>query len=129
MVLTGGSVEAVLPDGRHVVADIARGASEGSVLVLPPEKCGTEGPVELTVAYARSDTFWCVGADLHTSLAIGLETAVLGGQRSLDTLDGAIRITVPAWSGSETGRCASATAACPGRRTTAAATCSCIYGW
>ena len=100
-VLTGGTVEAALPDGRPVVADIARGASEGSVLVLPPETCGTEAPVELTVVYAQSDAFRSVGADLHMSLAIGLETAVLGGPQSIDTLDGPIRLTVPAWSGSD----------------------------
>ncbi len=100
-VVTGGTVEVSLPDGRQVIADIDRGIGEGTVLVLPPELHATEAPVEITVYYARSETFWWAGSDVHTTLAVGLETAVLGGQENLDTLDGAIRLTIPPWSGSD----------------------------
>lgn len=100
-ILGGGTVEAALPDGRRVLADIPRATGDGTVLVLPPESSGTDMPVELTVTYQPSDAFRCAGTDLHASLAIDLETAVLGGQATLATLDGPIRLTVPAWSGSD----------------------------
>ncbi len=100
-IVTGGTVEAALPDGRHLLADIARGTEDGSVLVLAPEKTGLPGPVELTVAYAPSERFRHAGRDVHATLAIDLETAVLGGVETFETLDGPIRLTVPAWSGSD----------------------------
>jgi len=100
-VLTGGTVEAVLDDGRSLFVPVPKGVADGSVILSAAEENSLGKAVEVTVRYEQTDAFSCAGSDIHTSLTIDLETAVLGGRRAVQTIDGSIRVTVPSWSGSD----------------------------
>ena len=127
-VLSGGTVEATLPDGRHVVADIPRGTSEGSVLVLPPERSGTRRAGRAHRRLSRNPT--PSGASAPTCTRRWRSASRLrcsAGRQTLDTLDGPIRLTVPAWSGSDRTLARRRPRPAESART-GAATCSCISG-
>ncbi len=49
----------------------------------------------------RDDTFRVEGLDLVTTLSIDIQDAVLGCERTVESLDGAVTVEVPAWSGSD----------------------------
>lgn len=99
VILKGGSVNIDIEDGRSLTVEIARGMLDGTVLDAGAAPDAPE--TRVVVRYAFSDILWASGADVHAVLAVDLETAVLGGTRTFETLDGTIKLTVPAWSGSD----------------------------
>ncbi|HET7411836.1 MAG TPA: DnaJ domain-containing protein [Pararhizobium sp.] len=96
VILSGGTVEVPAPDGTSRSFEIAPGTADGTRLPMPEN-----APGEAIIRHAVSDELWSMGSDIHAMLAIDLDMAVLGGRKEFATLDGSIRLTVPAWSGSD----------------------------
>lgn len=105
VVLNGGSIDLETPDGKTVPIEIVAGIPDGTrlpVVVQPDaESDATPSEYTLTVRHATTGALRSEGADLHGELAVALDLAVLGGRVPFETLDGSIRLTIPAWSGSD----------------------------
>jgi len=96
VIMHGGSVDFETPEGKIVPVDIPPGTPDGTELAVEePER------LTFTVRHASTGAIRSDGVDLHGDLAILLDLAVLGGQVPFETLDGSIRLTIPAWSGSD----------------------------
>ena len=92
---------------RSFKARIAKGASEGQRLRLPGKggkgiNGGRDGDLYLNVSLAPHPLFRPVGHDLYVDLPIAPWEAVLGATVEVPTLDGAVRLKVPA--GTKTGQ-------------------------
>lgn len=96
VILSVGAVESPPPDGSQRSVEIAPGAADGSRVAL-----SGKGASEAIVRHEASDELWSAGSDVHAVLAVDLDVAVLGGRKEFTTLDGAIRLAIPAWSGSD----------------------------
>lgn len=107
------SLEEALRGGRRElsVPDPVTGASRAHTVNLPPgvrhgqrlRLAGREGgELYLIVRLLDHPRFRLEGADLHTSLEIPPWVAALGGRVSLQTLDGQVKVAIPA--GSSSGR-------------------------
>jgi len=59
------------------------------------------GDVAVTLRMAKDEKFTVDGYDLKTALPITLENAVLGCDAKVDTPNGPLDISVPAWSSSD----------------------------
>ena len=92
---------------RSFKARIAKGASEGQRLRLPGKggkgmNGGRDGDLYLNISLAPHALFRPVGHDLYVDLPITPWEAVLGATVEVPTLDGALRLKVPA--GTRTGQ-------------------------
>ena len=94
-----------LADEREVRFPLEKGMSDGHVLRLKGQGLRVNGmkPGDLvvTIKAARDPQFRIEGFNLHTSLPISLEDAVLGTETTVDTPEGPRTITVAPWSGSD----------------------------
>jgi curved DNA-binding protein len=91
--------------GRKVEVKIPAGVRDGSRVRVAGEGGagrGARGDLYLRVRVLPHPQFERHGDDLHTSVAVPLTTAVLGGEVSVPTLEGPVGIKVPA--GSQPGR-------------------------
>jgi DnaJ-class molecular chaperone len=100
----GGKKRLVLDSGRAVEVSVPAGAEHGSVLRLKGKgEAGTppgDALVEITVR--PHPVFTRKGADVHIELSISVPEALFGASIPVPTIDGPVRITVPA--GSNSGR-------------------------
>jgi DnaJ-class molecular chaperone len=100
----GGKKRFVLDSGRAVEVSVPAGAEHGSVLRLKGKgEAGTppgDALVEITVR--PHPVFTRKGADVHVELPISVPEALFGASIPVPTIDGPVRITVPA--GSNSGR-------------------------
>lgn len=92
-----------LPTGRDVEVAIPAGLASGQTIRLkgqgqPNPLGGAAGDALVTVTVAPHPTLRVEGADLHTDLAVPLADAVLGGKARVETLDGAVELTIPPMS-------------------------------
>lgn len=94
-----------LTDGRDIRFQLESGTTDGHVtrikgqgLKLPDMQ---RGDVLVKITIARNGEFQVNGHDIHTSLPIKLQDAVLGCEARVTTPSGEINVTVPAWSGSD----------------------------
>jgi DnaJ-class molecular chaperone len=94
-----------LADEREIRLALEKGMTEGHVSRLKGQglKIGgmKQGDLLVTLKIARDARFRAEGFDLHTSLPISLEDAVLGGEATVETPDGMRSIDIPTWSGSD----------------------------
>ncbi|MCJ9672975.1 MULTISPECIES: DnaJ C-terminal domain-containing protein [unclassified Neorhizobium] len=94
-----------MADDREVRLALERGMTEGHVARLKGQGLKLtgmkSGDLLASIKIARDSRFRVEGFDLHTTLSISLEDAVLGGDASVETLDGNRSISIPAWSGSD----------------------------
>jgi DnaJ-class molecular chaperone len=96
-----GAVRRVrLPNGRDVDVTVPPGVGEGKTIRLKGQGDSypfgaPPGDLLLKVRYARHARFTLEGADLRLRAPLPLETAVLGGTLRVETLDGAVELTVP----------------------------------
>lgn len=93
-------------DDREVRLALEKGMTEGHVSRLKGQGLKLHGmksgDLLASIKIARDSRFRVEGFDLHTTLSISLEDAVLGGDASVETPDGSHRsISIPAWSGSD----------------------------
>jgi curved DNA-binding protein len=92
---------------KRLTVKIPPGVREGQRIRLagqgrPGPTPETAGDLYLRIHLHRSDRFWLEDQDVHTSLDIAPWEAALGATVTLSTLDGPVRLKVPA--GSSSGR-------------------------
>ncbi|MDQ0319428.1 DnaJ-class molecular chaperone [Pararhizobium capsulatum DSM 1112] len=96
---------ATLPDGQTLKVALPPGTVDGSVIRLKEQGYRLNGMIRgdliVHVRIAADETFRPNGIDLHTTLPINIQDAVLGCEMRVDTPTGATSITIPAWSGSD----------------------------
>lgn len=99
------SVPITLSDGRDLRVPLEGGVTEGNVVRLKGQGLKLQGmsrgDVTVTIRVAKNDKFAVDGFDLKTVLPITLENAVLGCEAEVNTPNGPLTITIPAWSSSD----------------------------
>ncbi|HIE38770.1 MAG TPA: J domain-containing protein [Anaerolineales bacterium] len=91
-------------DGRVVTVKIPPGARSGSRIRLagqgePGRAGGSPGDLYLTVTVRPHPVFRQEGDDLWRDLDVDLYTAVLGGEVPVETLNGTVKLKIPAGTG------------------------------
>ncbi|HEX8460617.1 MAG TPA: J domain-containing protein [Segetibacter sp.] len=86
-------------NGKNIRITIPAGVEDGQVIKLkghggPGTNGGPAGDLFITFVIEPNPTFKRVGSDLHTTVDLDLYTAVLGGDFTLDTLSGKIKLKV-----------------------------------
>lgn len=86
-------------DGKDVRISIPAGVENGQVIKLkgygaPGVNGGPNGDLYCTFVIADDPRFQRVGNDLQSTVHIGLYTAVLGGEVTVDTLTGKVKLKV-----------------------------------
>ncbi|RCL01177.1 MAG: Heat shock protein DnaJ [Candidatus Tokpelaia sp. JSC085] len=99
-------VEVVFSDGKRLQVKLPSFVEDGKVIRLKGQGArmrGSGGSVDalFTIHLIPHARFRRDGRALHLDLPVSLRTAVSGGQKEVDTLDGRVIVTVPAWSGSD----------------------------
>ena len=95
----------VRPDGGQITAKIPRGARTGSKVRLRGKgEPGMSGPGDLflLIRVIPHETFKRDGNNLTVKVPVDVVTAVLGGKVTVPTLEGPVRLTIPA--GTQGGR-------------------------
>ncbi|OAP40842.1 molecular chaperone DnaJ [Sinorhizobium glycinis] len=104
-VMNRARVAVELPDGETVKVVIPPGATDGQVIRLKEQGYRvagmTRGDVVATLRVGQDGPFRTRGLDLVTTLPLDLQNAVLGCETRIETPHGAVKVTVPAWSGSD----------------------------
>jgi len=99
------SVPITLSDGRELRVPLDNGVTQGHVVRLKGQGLKLQGmsrgDVAVTVRVAKNEKFTVDGYDLKTVLPITLEDAVLGCEASVETPNGPLTVTIPAWSSSD----------------------------
>jgi len=94
-----------LPDNREARFQATTDISNGQVLHLKGQGLKLagmlRGDVAVTVHLSTDGRFTLDGSDVRTILPVTIENAVLGCETTVEGLNGPVRITVPAWSGSD----------------------------
>jgi len=94
-----------LYDGKSLDVTIPPGTEDGQTLRLRgqgmPGLGGGAGDAYVTVQVQEDPVFEREGSDIHVTVPITLDEAVLGGKIRVPTIDGAVAVTVP--PGSNTG--------------------------
>ncbi len=88
-------------DGKNVRLTIPAGTANGQVIKLkgygaPGGNGGPAGDLFIRFVIADHPDFRRLGNDLYTNIEIDLYTAVLGGEKIIDTLNGKIKLKVAA---------------------------------
>lgn len=101
----GGEVRLELAGGRTLKLDVPPGTEDGGVLRLrgqgdPGPDGAPTGDALVTIAIRPDPRFALKGRDVHVELPVGLSDAVLGAKLAVPTIDGPVRITVPAGANS-----------------------------
>lgn len=96
----GGKRRVTFAPGREVEVSIPVGVTDGKVIRLkglgePSPFGGAPGDALLTIQVARHERFTVDGSNLRTRLPVPLEDAVLGAKMRVETLDGAVTMTIP----------------------------------
>lgn len=87
-------------DGKNVRITIPAGIEDGQKIRLkgygaPGVHGGPAGDLYITFQVEDDPHFKRAGNDLHTTVAIDLYTAVLGGEATINTLSGKLKLKVP----------------------------------
>ena len=95
----GGPMQLTLPDGRNVTVKLPAGVGEGKRIKLKglgnPTSRGA-GDLYLTIKIRPHLTYRLEGDDLHVPVTLMPWTAALGGTIYVPTLDGPVKVKVPA---------------------------------
>lgn len=86
-------------NGKNIRITIQAGVEDGQVIKLkgyggPGVNGGPAGDLYITFVIAENDQFKRIGNDLYTNVKLDLYKAVLGGDFTIDTLDGKVKIVV-----------------------------------
>lgn len=86
-------------NGKKIRITIPAGVEDGQVIKLkghgaPGVNGGPHGDLYLTFILQKDPRFRRTGNDLHTTASIDLYTAVLGGEATVDTLDGKVKLKI-----------------------------------
>ena len=99
--LAAGKAPVRLGPDRTVNVTIPPEPEEGQIVRLKGQ--GKEGPacrgdVLITLSISEHPDFRRDGTNLRVHVPVPLKTAVLGGKIRVPTIDGAVALTIPAWS-------------------------------
>lgn len=86
-------------DGKNVRITVPAGIADGQKIKLagygqPGVNGGPNGDLYITFRIEEDPTFKRLGNDLYTDTNIDLYTAVLGGETTVNTLDGQVKMTI-----------------------------------
>ena len=86
-------------NGKQIRITIPAGVEDGQVIKLkghggPGVNGGPAGDLYITFVITPDAAFKRLGNDLYTTVNLDLYTAVLGGETTIDTLDGKIKLKV-----------------------------------
>jgi DnaJ-class molecular chaperone len=96
----GGKTRITLPEGGALEVQIPQGSADSRTLRLrgrggPGVGGGPAGDAYVTLAVRPHPLFRREGDDIHISLPITLDEAVLGGKIVVPTIDGTVNLTIP----------------------------------
>jgi curved DNA-binding protein len=102
-----GTTRVLERGGRRIRAKIPAGAADGTRIRLsglgaPDAATSRTGNLYLVVSVVEHGQFRRVDDDLHVEIPVDLYTAVLGGDVDVPTMDGQVRLKVPA--GTQSGQ-------------------------
>jgi curved DNA-binding protein len=94
-------------DGKNIRITIPAGVEDGQKIRLkgygaPGINGGPNGDLYITFVIQDDPQFKRLGNDLYTNAEINLYTAVLGGETTVDTLSGKLKLKVPAGTQNDT---------------------------
>jgi DnaJ-class molecular chaperone len=94
-----------MPDGKSLNVSIPEGARDGQTLRLrgkgePGFGAGPPGDAFIVLDVSTNPDFQRDGDDIVVSLSISVDEAILGGKVPVDTVTGAVNVTVPAGASS-----------------------------
>ncbi len=101
----GASQKLTLPDGDRIEVKIPAGITDGQTIRLrgkgaPGYGEGLAGDALVTVSVAKHPVFDRQGDDIHITLPITIDEAILGGKVPAPTIDGGVNVSVPAGTSS-----------------------------
>jgi DnaJ-class molecular chaperone len=103
--LKGHWITVPLSDGREARFQATTDISNGQVVHLKGQGLKLQGmqrgDVAITVHLSADSRFTLDGFDVRTTLPVTIENAVLGYETTVEGLNGPVKLTVPAWSGSD----------------------------
>ncbi|WP_047463493.1 DnaJ C-terminal domain-containing protein [Rhizobium rhizogenes] len=103
--LKGQWITVPLSEGREARFQATTDIGNGQVLHLKNQGLKLpgmlRGDVAITVHLSTDNRFTLDGFDVRTTLPVTIENAVLGYETEVEGLNGQVRLTVPAWSGSD----------------------------
>ena len=101
-----GASRIINVNGQQLRIKVKPGIADGQVLKLAGKgrtgSRGTNGDLYITIKIAADATYKRKGNDLHKDEHIDLFTAFLGGETHIHTLDGDIKMNIPAGTQSDT---------------------------
>jgi curved DNA-binding protein len=90
-----GTTRLIQSDGKQKQVRIPAGVRTGSKVRVP--SAGPNGlDLYLIIDVAEDKRFERRGNDLHTTATVNVFTAILGGEADVETLDGTIKLNIPA---------------------------------
>ena len=96
----GGTTRITLPEGGTLDVRIPAGTADGQTIRLrgkgsPGIGGGPPGDALVTVSVRPHKVFRREGNDIHLTLPITLDEAVLGGKVPVPTIDGTVQLAIP----------------------------------
>ncbi|ALE04065.1 DnaJ C-terminal domain-containing protein [Bartonella ancashensis] len=104
-VIGADRVEVDFPNGKKLKVKLPAYVEDGQIIRLKGQgeeiAYGQVGDALVTIHIQKHPRFRVEGRALHFDLPISLQNAVLGAKEEIETLDGKIVLTIPAWSSSD----------------------------
>ncbi|WP_083868400.1 DnaJ C-terminal domain-containing protein, partial [Bartonella queenslandensis] len=98
-------VEAVFPHGKKLKIKLPDYIEDGQTIRLKGQgeevPHGQAGDALITIQIQKHPRFRVEGRALHLDLPVSLKHAVLGVKEEVETLEGRVVLTIPAWSSSD----------------------------
>ncbi|WP_074380913.1 DnaJ C-terminal domain-containing protein [Bartonella doshiae] len=98
-------VEAVFSNGKKLKIKLPDYVEDGQVIRLKGQgeevSYGQAGDALVTIHIQKHPRFRLEGRALHLDLPVPLKHAVLGAKEEVETLEGRVVLTIPAWSSSD----------------------------
>ena len=102
--LARGKTTIVLQDGSRLSVSLPAEATDGQTIRLAGKarrRPGmAPGDILLTLVFKPHAEYRVEGTDLRSEATVPLETAILGGNCSVNTLDGKVSLKIPPWTNS-----------------------------
>ncbi|MET3589346.1 DnaJ-class molecular chaperone [Bartonella silvatica] len=98
-------VEAVFPNGKRLHIKLPDYIEDGQTIRLKGQgekvSYGQAGDALVTIQIQKHPRLRVEGRALHFDLPVSLKHAVLGAKEEVETLEGRVALTIPAWSSSD----------------------------
>ncbi|WP_332065896.1 DnaJ C-terminal domain-containing protein [Bartonella sp. CB189] len=98
-------VEAIFPNGKRLKIKLPDYVEDGQTIRLKGQgeegDYGRAGDALVTIRIQKHPRLRVEGRALHLDLPISLKHAVLGAKEEVETLEGRVVLTIPAWSSSD----------------------------